>query len=68
MMEANLRPLLPLGTITRIPPQHNSSQLPIAIDFIWGNENAEDIFMNFVTEVSGTGCGDSNLIGFSVAS
>ena len=46
MMEANLRPFLPLGTITRIPPQHNSSQLPTAIDLIWSNKNAEDILVN----------------------
>jgi Reverse transcriptase (RNA-dependent DNA polymerase)/Endonuclease-reverse transcriptase len=45
MMDANLRPLLPLGTITRTPPQRNPTASPTAIDLVWGNENAENILV-----------------------
>jgi endonuclease/exonuclease/phosphatase family metal-dependent hydrolase len=45
MMDANLRPLLPLGTITHTPPQRNPTASPTAIDLVWGNENAEDILV-----------------------
>jgi endonuclease/exonuclease/phosphatase family metal-dependent hydrolase len=45
MMDANLRPLLPLGTITRTPPQRNPTIHPTAIDLVWGNENAENILV-----------------------
>jgi len=45
MMEANLKPLLPLGTITWMPPHRNPMASATAIDLVWGNENAEDILV-----------------------
>ena len=45
MMEANLRPLLPPGTITRTSPHRNPTQSPTAIDLVWGNDNASNILI-----------------------
>src|SRR5579859_1214810 len=57
MMEANLRPLLPLGTITRSPARRDSSESPTSIDLVWGNENANEILLkcNTVQETNDHG-------------